>query len=79
MTDENATDGLIAGGDGKLRCWWHGNAPDYMAYHDDEWGRPVADDHRLFEKICLEGFPVRVVLADHLAQARKLPAGICRI
>lgn len=30
--------------------------PEYVAYHDGEWGRPVADDHRLFEKICLEGF-----------------------
>src|SRR5690606_27222052 len=34
----------------------HGNLPDYLAYHDQEWGRPVADDRRLFEKICLEGF-----------------------
>ncbi len=49
-------DGLIAGPDGQLRCWWHGNLPDYMAYHDNEWGRPVADDTRLYEKLCLEGF-----------------------
>ncbi|MFZ5608006.1 MAG: DNA-3-methyladenine glycosylase I [Pseudomonadota bacterium] len=48
--------GLIRGADGKLRCWWHGGLPDYQAYHDTEWGRPVADDHRLFEKLCLEGF-----------------------
>ena len=48
--------GLIEGPDGRLRCWWHGNAPDYLDYHDSEWGRPVADDTRLFEKICLEGF-----------------------
>ncbi len=53
MTTEN---GLIAGADGRPRCWWHGNAPDYQAYHDGEWGRPVGDDIRLFEKICLEGF-----------------------
>jgi len=53
MTTEN---GLIAGADGRPRCWWHGNAPDYLAYHDAEWGRPVGDDIRLFEKICLEGF-----------------------
>ena len=38
------------------RCWWPGDAEDYIAYHDHEWGRPVADDTRLFEKICLEGF-----------------------
>lgn len=42
--------------DGKCRCWWCGNDPLYMAYHDNEWGRPVTDDIRLFEKICLEGF-----------------------
>lgn len=48
--------GLIAGPDGKTRCAWHGNLPDYLHYHDHEWGRPVADDRRLFEKICLEGF-----------------------
>jgi DNA-3-methyladenine glycosylase I len=48
--------GLIEGPDGKLRCFWHGNDPFYMRYHDEEWGRPVADDTRLFEKMCLEGF-----------------------
>lgn len=49
-------DGLIEGEDGKTRCWWHDNKPDYLAYHDHEWGMPVTDDVRLFEKICLEGF-----------------------
>ncbi len=48
--------GLLAGSDGQKRCFWHGNLPDYLHYHDHEWGRPVADDRRLFEKICLEGF-----------------------
>ena len=38
------------------RCWWCGTDPLYVQYHDDEWGRPVTDDTRLFEKICLEGF-----------------------
>lgn len=38
------------------RCWWPGDDELYVAYHDREWGRPVVDDHRLFEKICLEGF-----------------------
>ena len=38
------------------RCWWTGSDPGYQRYHDEEWGRPVADDRRLFEKICLEGF-----------------------
>lgn len=47
---------LITGTDGKSRCWWCGNTPDYIAYHDTEWGFPVTNDQRLFEKICLEGF-----------------------
>jgi DNA-3-methyladenine glycosylase I len=38
------------------RCWWCGTDPLYVRYHDEEWGIPVKDDHRLFEKICLEGF-----------------------
>jgi DNA-3-methyladenine glycosylase I len=49
-------DGLVAGEDGRARCWWCAGAEDYLAYHDDEWGRPMRDDRRLFEKICLEGF-----------------------
>jgi DNA-3-methyladenine glycosylase I len=48
--------GLIAGEDGTPRCWWPGTDPLYVRYHDEEWGRPVRSDHRLFEKICLEGF-----------------------
>lgn len=42
--------------DAASRCWWCAGHDDYIAYHDDEWGRPVADDTRLFEKLCLEGF-----------------------
>ncbi|MEL7357016.1 MAG: DNA-3-methyladenine glycosylase I [Cyanobacteria bacterium J06560_6] len=57
MAEENSLmDGLIRGGDGLCRCWWAGDKGDYVAYHDEEWGVPVADDQRLFEKICLEGF-----------------------
>jgi DNA-3-methyladenine glycosylase I len=48
--------GIITGEDGRDRCAWHANLEDYQRYHDDEWGRPMADDIRLFEKICLEGF-----------------------
>lgn len=50
------SDGLTVGPDGRPRCFWVGPHPDYARYHDEEWGRPVADDRRLFEKICLEGF-----------------------
>jgi len=42
--------------DGVSRCWWCGDDPLYVRYHDEEWGRPVRDDRRLFEKVCLEGF-----------------------
>ena len=48
--------GVVRGDDGRRRCGWCASAPDYIAYHDDEWGRPVTDDVRLYEKICLEGF-----------------------
>jgi DNA-3-methyladenine glycosylase I len=46
----------IVGPDGKPRCRWCGAAPEFFDYHDAEWGFPVSDDHRLFEKLCLEGF-----------------------
>jgi DNA-3-methyladenine glycosylase I len=47
---------LARGDDGVVRCAWGDSTPDYRVYHDDEWGRPVSDDTRLFEKLCLEGF-----------------------
>jgi DNA-3-methyladenine glycosylase I len=49
-------EGLATGTDGIARCRWCGVDPLYVGYHDHEWGRPQTDDHRLFEKICLEGF-----------------------
>ena len=51
-----AVDGLVCGEDGITRCWWSVSAPEYRAYHDTEWGYPVIDDARLFEKLSLEGF-----------------------
>jgi DNA-3-methyladenine glycosylase I len=48
--------GLVRGDDGVTRCWWADSAPEYRSYHDAEWGFPVADDVRLFEKLSLEGF-----------------------
>lgn len=54
--DETLPAGLMRGDDGKVRCWWQQGLDDYAHYHDREWGRPVMDDTRLFEKICLEGF-----------------------
>jgi len=48
--------GLIAGKDGVFRCRWCAASGEYVVYHDHEWGFPVGEDRRLFEKICLEGF-----------------------
>lgn len=51
------TDGsLAAGPDGQLRCPWGVSSPEYISYHDEEWGRPVRDDTGMFERLCLEAF-----------------------
>ncbi len=47
---------VVRGEDGVVRCAWGNSTPEYREYHDREWGFPVADDARLFEKLCLEGF-----------------------
>jgi DNA-3-methyladenine glycosylase I len=49
-------DGLVIGDDGRARCWWCGTDPDYVRYHDEDWGRPMRGDQPLFELLCLEGF-----------------------
>jgi DNA-3-methyladenine glycosylase I len=51
-----AQQGIAVGEDGVARCFWADSAPEYRAYHDTEWGFPVSDDVRLFEKLSLEGF-----------------------
>src|SRR6476469_6033625 len=51
-----AARGLFAAEDGQARCFWCAASPAYRHYHDSEWGFPVVDDRRLFEKLCLEGF-----------------------
>ena len=48
--------GIEIGADGRPRCWWGAGDDSYRSYHDTEWGRPVDDDRRLFEKISLEAF-----------------------
>jgi len=50
------TDGIAVGEDGVARCAWGAGSDEYRRYHDEEWGLPVVDDRRLFEKLCLEGF-----------------------
>lgn len=56
MSSDDMGQWLRRNDDGRTRCWWCGEDPLYVAYHDTEWGRPVHDDVRLFEKISLEGF-----------------------
>jgi DNA-3-methyladenine glycosylase I len=48
--------GVVVGEDGVARCSWGASSPEYVAYHDREWGRPEGDDNRVFELLCLEGF-----------------------
>ena len=48
--------GPVPGPDGKLRCPWGLSAPEYLPYHDQEWGKPVRGDTKIFERLCLEGF-----------------------
>ncbi|NBM17221.1 DNA-3-methyladenine glycosylase I [Streptomyces sp. GC420] len=52
----SAAGGSLPGPDGRLRCGWGLSAEDYVAYHDEEWGRPVRGDDALFERMCLEAF-----------------------
>ena len=61
----NAT---ILGPDGKSRCHWCGAAPEFLDYHDTEWGYPVSDDHRLFEKLSLESFQSGLIWRTILAK-----------
>ncbi len=67
--------GLIVGEDGCRRCWWGAGSADYQAYHDGEWGRPVVDDRRLFEKICLEGFQAGLSWLTILRKRENFRAG----
>jgi DNA-3-methyladenine glycosylase I len=67
----SAQPALVTGADSVARCWWCSGDPEYQRYHDDEWGRPVASDVRLFEKLALEGFQAGL---SWLTILRKRPA-----
>jgi len=67
----------IAGPDGKPRCRWCAATPEYLHYHDTEWGFPVDDDQRLFEKICLEGFQSGLSWRTILAKRQNFRAAFC--
>ncbi|MGF1629783.1 MAG: DNA-3-methyladenine glycosylase I [Kiloniellaceae bacterium] len=64
----------IVGPDGKARCRWCAAAPEFLGYHDTEWGFPVTDDRRLFEKLCLEGFQSGLSWRTILAKRENLRA-----
>ncbi|MEZ5115167.1 MAG: DNA-3-methyladenine glycosylase I [Candidatus Nanopelagicales bacterium] len=55
-TDPASGTDLVVGADGRARCAWGASTPDYAAYHDDEWGRPVHGDDAVFERLTLEAF-----------------------
>ncbi|HEY5880911.1 MAG TPA: DNA-3-methyladenine glycosylase I [Nakamurella sp.] len=57
MTTEAITEtGLSVDDKGRARCWWGASAPEYVEYHDGEWGVPLHGDDALFERLCLEAF-----------------------
>lgn len=63
--------------DGKLRCRWSGGAPEFLAYHDTEWGFPVSDDNRLFEKLSLESFQSGLSWRTILSKRENFRAAFC--
>ena len=67
----------VPGPDGKPRCGWCSAAPEFFAYHDTEWGFPVADDRRLFEKLSLEGFQSGLSWRTILAKRENFRAAFC--
>ena len=69
----------VTGTDGRARCRWGASTPDYVRYHDEEWGRPVRDADALLREALPRGVPVRPLVADDPAQARALPRGVRRL
>ncbi|KPD12267.1 DNA-3-methyladenine glycosylase I [Phaeobacter sp. 11ANDIMAR09] len=68
---------ILAGADGKARCAWSASAPEFDAYHDEEWGYPVGEDIRLFEKLCLESFQSGLSWRTILAKRENFRAAFC--
>ncbi len=68
---------LIKGPDGHPRCAWCQAAPEFFDYHDNEWGYPVADDQRLFEKICLESFQSGLSWRTILSKRENFRSAFC--
>ncbi len=68
---------IAKGEDGTMRCGWSDATPQYRRYHDEEWGYPVGDDRRLFEKICLEGFQSGLSWRTILEKRENFRAAFC--
>ncbi len=69
---------LATGPDGKPRCSWCNAAPEFFDYHDNEWGYPVSDDRRLFEKLCLESFQSGLSWRTILSKRENFRAAFCK-
>jgi DNA-3-methyladenine glycosylase I len=65
------------GPDGRLRCPWSLGSAEYLAYHDDEWGRPVHDDQGIFERLCLEAFQSGLSWLTILRKRENFRAAFC--
>ncbi|WP_299660136.1 DNA-3-methyladenine glycosylase I [uncultured Ruegeria sp.] len=68
---------LATGPDGNPRCAWCDTAPEFFEYHDNEWGYPVSDDRRLFEKLCLESFQSGLSWRTILSKRENFRAAFC--
>jgi len=77
MENEITPSNLFKDADGQARCAWCRASPEYIAYHDSEWGFPVGDDQRLFEKICLESFQSGLSWRTILAKRENFRDAFC--
>ncbi|MGZ4203200.1 MAG: DNA-3-methyladenine glycosylase I, partial [Thermoleophilaceae bacterium] len=66
---------LVRGEDGRRRCWWGVSTPEYVRYHDEEWGRPVTSDDAIYERLCLEGFQAGLSWITILRKRESFRAG----
>ena len=72
-----AGDGLLVGADGRARCAWAGSAPEYLAYHDTEWGRELRGDREMFERLSLEAFQSGLSWITILRKREAFRAAFC--
>ncbi len=79
MASEHDVDGITVGPDGRSRCRWADSTDDYRTYHDTEWGFPVSDDIRLFEKLTLEGFQSGLSWLTILRKREAFRDGVLRL